>query len=90
VFQTVDDITKETGKCVDMKGQPMTADALCEMVESVDIEFDKHGKPQLPSFIAGPDVERQIRELLALPEVQLRIDVILREKWLTRYALPTR
>ena len=57
------------------------------MFERIEIEFDEHGRARMPTIVCPPEKQEQLRDLFEDPAVQLRLDVILREKWLARYTL---
>ena len=60
MFKRVDEVTKETGNRFDLKGEPMTAKVLNDMLEAMYIAFDRNGEPILPSFVCGPEAAKNL------------------------------
>lgn len=86
-YRVMERATDEVGNVRDLGGAPLSGRALCDMVERMDLTFDKDGYPKMPTLVIHPDLREHVRQLLELPEVQLRLDAILREKWIQRYLL---
>jgi hypothetical protein len=87
MFQKVGEAADRVGNTVDGKGERLSADMVISMFEKIAIKFDKQGRPEMPTITLSPDLEKTFREIMERPEVKLRIDVILRQKWMQRYAL---
>lgn len=87
MFSSVSDICDETGNSIDLGGNPLTVDGVCQLFEMIEIPFDKNGQPEMPTIIVPPDQKDQVREFLDDPVVQSRIEKIIRDKWLDRYTL---
>lgn len=87
LFRRVSDAADSVGNVIDLKGKPFSGNDLCDMIEHMHIDFDEMGRPKMPTFVLNPDLQDRVRELLDQPEVQLRLDVILREKWMAKYTL---
>jgi hypothetical protein len=86
-FKKLGEAAESVGNVLDTGGQPLTGRFLCDLFERIEIEFDQQGRARMPTIVCPPDKREQVRELLEDPAVQIRLDVILREKWLARYAL---
>ena len=87
MFQKLGEAADRVGNSVDGKGERLSAEMVISMFEKISIKFDKQGRPEMPTFALSPDLERTFREIMERPEVKLRVDVILRQKWMQRYAL---
>jgi hypothetical protein len=87
MFSSLSEICDKTGNSVDCGGQPLNADTICQLLEKIEIPFDKNGQPMLPTICVSPEMETQTRELLDDPIVHSRIARILRQKWMDRYTL---
>jgi hypothetical protein len=89
LFRTLDAVTEETGNV--HRGMPLNAESFCRALEMIDISFNERGDPVLPTIVAGPDLAEKAKELFEeiarRPDLQLKIDVILREKWLAHYMI---
>jgi hypothetical protein len=89
LFRMLEAVTEETGNV--HRGMPLNAESFCRMLEKIDISFNERGDPVLPTIIVGPDLTEKAKQLseevAQRPDLQLRIDVILREKWLNHYTI---
>ena len=56
LFGRLKEAIDKTGNVVDRKGQPFTADAVFEMLEKMELEFDDSGKHHNLSIVLHPDV----------------------------------
>jgi hypothetical protein len=81
------------GNVVDAAGGSLTADFILRCWETVEIAFDEHGRPQLPTIVLGPGQEEALRQARAQiaqePELRRRAEDIIRrkrEQWLAREA----
>ena len=86
LFKTVGAAAESVGNSFDCAGT-LTGRKLCDMIEKMDVVFDENGSVQMPTFVCRPEVQDRIRALLDEPDVKLRLDVLLREKWMARYTL---
>jgi hypothetical protein len=60
MFTRIEEVTKETGNVLDRRGQPLTAKALNDMLERLDIPFDRHGKPCIPTLVCNPKTAQEL------------------------------
>lgn len=60
-FERLNQICDETGNVYDNKGRPVTFDSILDILDSMPIDFNENGQPELPSFLAG---QRVINEIL--------------------------
>lgn len=77
LFENLRTITKATGMVVESQGGP-TPEAILEMIDKMDIAFDEHDEPRMPSVVAHPDTVAKMPPWL--PEHQKRLDEILDRK----------
>jgi hypothetical protein len=87
LFRKVEESCKRSGNVVDAKGEPPSADLICQMLEQIEIEFDKNAEPILPTLICHPDHEAEFRRILSDPVTEARIQLILQRKFFDRYSL---
>jgi hypothetical protein len=86
LFKTAGAAAESVGNSFDCAGR-LTGRMLCDMIEKMDFSFNENGSLQMPTFVCGSDAQERIQALLDEPDVKLRLDVILREKWMARYTL---
>jgi len=53
LFESISETLDEYGQSVDAKGKPFSSDMFLDMLRSVDIDFDMHGQPILPTLFTG-------------------------------------
>ena len=63
LFETLDRVTHETGNVVDGGGKPLDHEVLFEALDAIQINFDEHGKPEMPSLVVHPDVMPRLEKL---------------------------
>jgi hypothetical protein len=84
LFEAMHEATEMTGNVVDRRGKPLDHDAIFEMLELIQIDFDVQGQPDMPSMVIhpdmGPTIERLAKEAEESPELQKRHDQIMRRK----------
>lgn len=77
-FRTVDKVTEAAGTTHDAAGQPLTWDAILDMLERMPVSFDRDGTPKPPVFVAHPDT---LEKLAPITDAQrARQTEILRKK----------
>jgi len=57
-------ILEAADRGVDMRGKPLTADAVLDVWRGMLISFDDRGEPRMPTVIAHPDTAKRLMELL--------------------------
>lgn len=62
VFEKLDESTRETGNVLDAKGRPFEPEMLLEMLDSIWIDFDENGKPEMPTVVLHPDLFNSIKD----------------------------
>ncbi|MCG8421463.1 MAG: hypothetical protein MJE77_26390 [Proteobacteria bacterium] len=86
-YSRINEVCDKTGNVVDLKGEKLSPDSVCALFERIDIEFDKLGKPILPTIVCSPEAEPQFREVLEDPVTKLRIEYIIQRRLFERYDL---
>ncbi len=77
-FRTVDKVTEAAGTTHDAAGQPLTWDAILDMLELMPVSFERDGTPKPPVFVAHPDT---LAKLAPITDAQrARQTEILRKK----------
>jgi predicted DNA-binding protein (UPF0251 family) len=89
-IQSLEKAVQSVGNVSEYRGKP-TADDLLNMLERVDIDFDEHGRPELPTLICGEKMYSQLAELVPEmeedPQIKKRFEGIIetqRDKWRDR------
>lgn len=60
-FQKADESTRSVGNVLDAGGRPFDPQMLLDMLDSVQVEFDENGKPELPTIVLHPDLFNSTR-----------------------------
>lgn len=71
-YSYLDRICAAAGTSVDAKGQPVSYDLILRMLDSIDIDFDQNGNPEMPTLVMHPTMAEQIRRLPQPTEAQLK------------------
>jgi hypothetical protein len=83
-FQVLSDTIKETGNSVDAKGQKLTPELILETMRKISIDFDKDGKPKLPTIVISDKMsdawKKVIKEAEADPHHKEEFDKIIEQK----------
>jgi hypothetical protein len=89
LFSALTEATEEVGNALDAEGQPLSAELILKMWESMHISFDEQGKPQMPKFIFNPIQEQRFKEefrrLETEPELMKRREEIINRQRLNWY-----
>jgi hypothetical protein len=64
LFETVHEAVEEVGNAFDAKGQPISAELILKMWERMHFDFDKHGKPKMPTLVFNPVQEERVKAQL--------------------------
>ena len=65
IFETVRQITEETGNVVSAAGRPYSFAIFLETIEKIQMEFDDTtGEPQYPTMFVDPQLGERIRAML--------------------------
>jgi len=85
-FERISEILEQTGNTIDHKGKPLTVDIFFEMLDSVWIDFDRNGRPSMPTIVATPTLrtsfERIFEEIEKSQEHRERHRSIFEQKWI--------
>jgi hypothetical protein len=79
-FRSISEITDMTGRSINAKGQPLTADLILDLLEKVEFGFDDEGNPQYPTLVLPPQAIKKLQELKLTPEQEQRHKKIIEEK----------
>ncbi len=84
LFEEISKTTDKSGNKFDLKGRNFSIDDFFAMLKKIFIEFDKNGKPFLPTMVVGPEIAESINnELQKLekdPSVRERFSQIISKK----------
>lgn len=79
-FRQMEEITNATGNTVDAGGKPFSCDLLNDMLETIQVSFDEHGKPVLPTMIVNPVIYSKVKDIKPTAEQEQRMSDILARK----------
>lgn len=82
-YKVINQITSEVGNVVDGGGKPVNADVFFQVFEKIQIAFDDNGKPQMPTMVIHPHMEKSVRELIEeaeTPENKAKFNEIMKRK----------
>jgi len=80
-IKRLDEITRESGQVYDNQGRPFTFDTILDLLETLDIDFDKHGQPSMPTIMAGSQIINKAKNLEPTNEQNKRYNEILGRKY---------
>jgi len=84
LFDAVDNATRETGNVVDAKGKPFDFNTFIELLEKLQIDFNRMDKPIMPSIIIHPSmlpqIQAKLKEAENNPEFQKRMEQLIEQK----------
>jgi len=86
MYRSIDTVTALTGNVVSSKGKPLTADMILDMIEKTEMRFDANGELINQSFIAGPDMIKELASIKSTPEQEERHNQIIEQKKKEFYA----
>ena len=90
IFATLAQAANEAGNSINAKGQSLTKEMFLELISRIQIDFDKDGKPIMPTMIVPPGFDRSILDEWSKdPEMRKKHDEIMikkREEWNEREA----
>ena len=61
IFETLRQISSDSGNVIDAKGKPFSPETLLEALEKMDIDFDEQGNPSGLTAVVGPELAARIR-----------------------------
>lgn len=84
LFEKMNDVTKRTGNIVEGDGKGLTPELIMKTLEKIDMSFDEHGNPIMPTLIVSPDVLKKMEENTDLwketPEMQQKMVELIKTK----------
>lgn len=69
-FDVMEQVTEKTGNIVDGGGQPLSFEGILKAFEAIQIDFDSHGNPRMPTMMIGAALGPRIKELVNDPAVK--------------------
>lgn len=91
LFTTLQEAVASVGNVFDARGQPFHPSMMWDMIEGMQIDFDKYGRPEMPLIVLHPDAFESIRPKLpeweADPILKKRRNEVLtkkKEEWRDR------
>ncbi len=64
LLESIDRTVQNTGNVVDAKGQPLSPEAILQLLEMVEINFTEGGKSMTSSFACSPSAREKLQPLL--------------------------
>jgi hypothetical protein len=84
LFTAVQEAVESVGNAYDARGKEFHPNMMWDMLESIHVDFDKHGEPELPTIVLHPDMLAAIRHKLpeweADPDLKKRRTEVLQRK----------
>lgn len=92
-YEIVAEAAKQVGNSVDAKQNRVSAEMILEGLSRVHIEFDRNGRPLMPSIHCHPDLEKAVQlasdELKRNPDLREQMKelmILKKEEWRVREA----
>jgi hypothetical protein len=92
-YGTISEAVEKVGNVVNAEGRRISASMILEMYEKLQIDFDRHGRPNLQQIHMPPELgeraEEALRELFNNPEMRRQFEALInakREEWRAREA----
>jgi hypothetical protein len=84
VFKRISEVVDKSGRTVNGGGKPFSFEVYLEGLQTVDIDFDKDGKPRLPVLCGPPTfaakVKAMLKDLENNQDYKNRFDAVIEEK----------
>lgn len=84
LFKIIAKTVESVGNTVECNGEPFAPKHIFEMLEKIEISFNKDNTPNFPSFVAAPSITKKFYEVLKMiednPELKEKMDKILENK----------
>jgi len=81
-IERLNEICKESGQVCDNQGRPFTFETLLNLLESIDIDFNEQGQPQMPTIMAGPSIIEKVKDLKPTHEQDEKYNEIISRKYI--------
>ena len=82
--KVIENTVNNVGNTVKCDGEPFNPEHIFDMLEKVEISFNKDSTPNFPTFVAAPDTLNIVAEVLKMiedtPELKVKMDNILKKK----------
>lgn len=92
-YESISEVADRVGNTIDAKQQKISAEMIVESLSKIYIEFDDHGRPQMPSFHCHPDQEKAVKvaleQLDESPSLRNQVKelmIVKKEEWRVREA----
>lgn len=89
LLNAVSEVTDEVGNAVDAGGQPLSAELILKVWETMRFNFDEDGKPNMPTLVFNPIQEERVKEAFRRietePELRKKRDEIINRHRLDWY-----
>jgi hypothetical protein len=72
-YQRISEAVEQVGNSIDAKGKRLSAELILELYSTVEIDFDRNGKPKMPTFHVHPKMTEALK--LALSELENDIEL---------------
>lgn len=93
LFKAIEEAAKSAGTATNAGGGPLTAELMLDQWEKMHIDFDSHGRPQIPTLVAGPSQRTQMEaewgRLQSDPALRKRVEEVFarkKQEWVAREA----
>lgn len=86
LFTSMNESLEKAGQVIDGRGRPFNFETVFEVLEKLQVDFDKDDKPKDLSFVVGPALIPRVREMIEQsktdPSIKRRHDELMARKWL--------
>lgn len=83
-IEVIDKAVESAGNTVNCVGESLAPKHIFEALEKMEISFNKDNTPNLPTFIASPNMSEKFKEMLKVientPELKEKMDTIIEKK----------
>jgi hypothetical protein len=83
-FTPLNETLDKYGQVMDAKGRPFSKETLLDLIDSVEIEFDRNGEPVMPALVIPPQLWESIKDQLKDweddPELNAKHEAIMERK----------
>lgn len=84
LFDTLHEATERVGNVVDNAGRPLDHDAMFKVLETIQIDFDENGRPELPTVVISPAMAPRLvmlnKQFQETPDLQKRYANLINRK----------
>lgn len=90
-LESMHETCEKVGNIVDCGGSQLTPEHILDILRKIRLEFDTHGKPKFPCFMAGEKVithfEKILKQIICDPALAHQLEEVIagkREEWRDR------